>query len=652
MNPLKRTLAARTAVLTLLVAGATAQAQTLVECAENIAHFQAEVKEGVQAGPYDAEWESLRKHPDAPEWFRDAKLGIYFHWGVYAVPAFGSEWYPRNMFLKGNSVNKHHLATYGEPDEYGYERFVDQWKTPNFDAGEWAELFRRTGARFAGPVAEHHDGFSLWRSSVTPWNSVTKGPKRDLLGELTEALRDQGLKTIATFHHARNYYGHFDGMAKDYPKAMSDPEVAYLYGQMPQEDFHGLWLGKLKEVIDQYQPDIIWFDSWLDRIPESYRQQFAAYYLNQAASWGREVVIVRKQNDLPIEFTVLDHEKSRESKTSPRVWMTDDTISTGSWCYTRNLKIKSAAKVIHALIDTVAKNGVVLLNISPQADGTIPEDQREVLLAIGDWLDIHGEAIYATRPWNTFGEGPTVEPEGGFSDHAKFLKLEYSDKDIRYTQSKDGKTLYAFTLGWPGKEAVFSAVKVVAAGPEAKVELIGRPGAIPHHLTGDGRLAVRLPPLAESKRPSAHAYSFRIQGFELEAAPPQRVVPTIELKAEQALLNGEGINLETKASGQNIGFWDNPKETVHWLVNVPDAGAYTLAGTLAATEAGATLKVEIADQALTVQVPATGGWDQPKDLPMGSVTFPRPGVYHLALSPVPSNWRAVNLWKLALVRTP
>ena len=470
------------------------------------------------AQPYQPDWESLKKHADAPEWFRDAKLGIYFHWGVYAVPAFGSEWYPHSMFLKGNKVNKHHVETYGDPEKFGYDRFVDQWKTPKFDAKEWASLFRRAGARFAGPVAEHHDGFSLWNSKVTPWNAVGKGPKRDILGELAKAIRGEGMKFIATFHHARNFYGHFDGMKKDYPKAMADPDVAFLYGQMPVEKFHDLWFGKLKEVIDQYQPDIIWFDSWLDKIPESHRQKFAAYYLNEAAKWDREVVIVRKQNDLPIEFTVLDHEKSRESKSSPRVWMTDDTISTGSWCFTKSLKIKPTSKVIHALVDTVAKNGVVLLNISPKADGTIPDDQRKVLYELGDWMKTNGEAIYTTRPWETFGEGPTVEPKGGFKEHGKFLKLVYSAKDIRYTQSKDGKTVFAITLGWPEKEAILTAVKVASAGPAAKVELIGHAGAVKHSVNKDGRLVIHPPELPESKRPGQHAYSFKLTGFELVAA--------------------------------------------------------------------------------------------------------------------------------------
>jgi alpha-L-fucosidase len=470
------------------------------------------------AEEFQPAWESLARHEAAPEWLQDAKLGIYFHWGAYAVPAYGSEWYPRNMFLQGHNVNKHHIKTYGDPGEYGYDRFIDQWKTPHFDAAAWAALFKKAGARFAGPVAEHHDGFALWDSAVTPWNAVDKGPQRDLVGELAKAIRAEGMRFIATFHHARNHYGHFDGVEKNYPKAVKNAETAILYGQMPTAQFHDFWLTKLKEIVDQYEPDIIWFDSWLDRIPESYRQRFAAYYLNAAAKSGREVVIVRKQNDLPLSMSVLDHEKAREGKASENVWMTDDTISTGSWCYTSALQIKPARKVVHALVDTVAKNGVVLLNVSPLADGTIPDNQRQVLQTLGDWLRINGEAIYATRPWKAFGEGPTVEPGGGFRDHQKFLRLEYSSQDIRYTQSKDGSAVYAVTLGWPEGPTTLSRVKVLESGPGAKVELLGTSAPVAYEVDDRDRLVLQVPQLATPQRPGQFAYSFKLQGFKLDAA--------------------------------------------------------------------------------------------------------------------------------------
>ncbi|MCK4879732.1 MAG: alpha-L-fucosidase [Bacteroidales bacterium] len=413
---------------------------------------------------YAADWKSLSKHNASPEWFRDAKLGIYFHWGVYSVPAYGSEWYPRNMHFENHHIYRHHLETYGHPSEFGYHNFVPMFTAEHFDAEEWADLFQKAGARFAGPVAEHHDGFSMWNSEVTPWNVADMGPKRDITGELAQALKKRDMKLITTFHHSKqlqrfdstetgsrsegyelSHYPFFKGM----PPASDDEQLKYLYGNIPEEQWlEELWFGKLKEVIDQYQPDIIWFDYVLDQIPEAYRQKFSAYFLNEAEKWDKEVVIVRKQEDLPINYTVDDLEKSRKNQIGEEPWMTDETISKGSWCYTENLEIKGSADLLHVLIDIVSKNGVLLLNVSPKADGTIPHNQKKVLLDMGAWLDTYGESIYDTRPWYTFGEGPTKEPEGHFKHHQEFLKIKYSWKDVRYTTK--GDLIYATLLGWPG----------------------------------------------------------------------------------------------------------------------------------------------------------------------------------------------------------
>lgn len=412
------------------------------------------------AGPYTPDWNSLARHNEAPEWFKDAKFGIYFHWGVYSVPAFGDEWYPRNMHFEGSNEYKHHVATYGPPSQFGYHDFVPMFKAEHFNPNEWADLFKKAGARFAGPVAEHHDGFAMWASQVTPWNAGAMGPKRDITGELEKAIHGRGMKFITTFHHERNlqryadkpdekkfnnsHYPFIQGM----PPTSTDPKLQYLYGYIPEDKWlETIWFGKLKEVIDQYNPDIVWFDSWLDQIPEAYRQKFCAYYLNEASRKKQEVVIVRKQDDLPLSVSVDDLEKSRKNRLDSTPWMTDETISTGSWCYTDNIGYKPTEDLLHILIDIVSKNGVLLLNISPKADGTIPAEQKTALLTIGNWLTKNGESIYGTRAWYTYGEGPTKEPEGNFANHQQFAKIKYSAQDWRFTTK--GNAIYATMLGKP-----------------------------------------------------------------------------------------------------------------------------------------------------------------------------------------------------------
>ena len=481
---------------------------------------------------YTADWESLAQVNEEPEWFKDAKLGIYFHWGVYSVPAFGTEWYPRWMHFEDRIEYAHHLENYGHPSEFGYHDFVPMFKAEHFDAAQWAELFQKAGARFAGPVAEHHDGFSMWDSEITPWNAMDRGPGKDITGELAKELRKRDMKLITTFHHARNlqrfdtatyehisvlndmetstswasHYPCFEGMAP----SSDGPELKYLYGNMEEEQWlEEVWLGKINEVVDKYHPDIIWFDGWLDSIPESYRMRMAADYYNKAEARNQEAVIVRKQNDLPLEMSVDDHEKTRMNHIGEKYWMTDETISTGSWSYTSDLRIKSAVEVLHVLIDITSKNGVLMLNVSPRADGIIPEDQQQVLLELGEWLSPNGEAIYGTRPWYTFGEGPTKEPESDSWNRDAFLKLRYSKEDFRFT-TKNG-TIYAIQLGIPGSgEEIllesFASSVLPAAVEISEVTVLGSGEQIEWRLEPGG---LRLKAPAEKVNDNAIVYKIK-----------------------------------------------------------------------------------------------------------------------------------------------
>ncbi len=466
-------------------------------------------------GPYAPDWTSLRHHDAAPDWFRDAKYGIYMHWGVYAVPAFGSEWYPRNMHIKENPEYRHHVDTYGDPSEFGYHDFVPMFTAEQFDPDEWAALFARSGAQYAGLVAEHHDGFALWDSALTPWNAADRGPKRDITGELAKAVRAHGMRFVATFHHARNnqhlenhngvleWDGHYPRV-EGWPTVSEDPELRMLYGNLPRNAFLDLWLGKLKEVIDAYQPDLIWFDSWLDEIPETYQTAFLAHYLNRAAEWNKSVVVTCKQRDLPLDVAVEDFEKGRAADITEQPFLTDDTISFGSWCHTENLRIKPLEQVVHDFIDIVSKNGQLLLNISPTAKGVIPEDQRGVLLGLGRWLERNGEAIYGTRPFFRYGEGPTEMRKAGH-----FVgTVHYTPEDIRFTRK--GDTVYAIALGAPGGQVVMDSL-AAAELPDAEVaavRVLGWDGAV----TWEHRkraLCVEVPEGAADPVATAFAIEFK-----------------------------------------------------------------------------------------------------------------------------------------------
>jgi len=499
-------------VLSVLLVALTCTVDQLVAKDPRIDQQLAQIDRVNTNGKWRADWDSLTKH-EIPEWFRDAKLGIYAHWGVYSVPAFGNEWYPRNMYRKNSSTFKHHIKTYGGPEKFGYKDFLPRFKAKKFDAEAWAEIYASAGAKFAGPVAEHHDGVSMWASKVNRWNVAGMGPKRDITKELVEALRKRDIKIIASFHHAFNIQGYYTrGEGWD----TSDPAYTDLYGQFEDKTLaHDRWLIKLKEVIDAYRPDQIWFDFGLKKIPDEYKQRMAAYYYNHEAKWGKPVIITRKGTHLPEGVGVLDIERGKMSGMGKELWQTDDSVATNSWCHVNGLKLKPSVELVHELIDVVSKNGVLLLNVAPTADGQIPDDQRKQLLALGNWLKINGEAIYATRPWKFHGEGPNLFDRGRGLGKIAQQQVGFVADDIRYTQSKCYKYLYAIALGLPKDSLTLKAVKINDSGPSASVTLLGR-GKLDFTVNDRKQLVIDTAGISASNAPCPFAYSFKLSGFELD----------------------------------------------------------------------------------------------------------------------------------------
>lgn len=442
----------------------------------------------MEEGEFTADWESLAKVNESPEWFADSKLGIYFHWGPYVVPEYSSEWYPRNMYVKGSDAFDFHKKTFGDQKDYNYHDFIPQFTAEKFNAEEIADLMQRAGAKWGGPVAQHHDGFAMWDSEVNKWNASAMGPKRDVTGEMTKALRDRGMKVITSFHHARNLQRNkadeksWDAWSSHFPynpewaTGSEDPDLRWLYGNVPAEEWYPYWLDQLEEVIDKYDPDIIWFDVWLNMIPEQYRQDFCAYYLNHAKKEGKEVVIAHKKDDLPLDVSILDIEQGGKKDVSERVWLTDITLSDQSWSYVKGQTYKDPALVLRNFIDVVSKNGVVLLNISPRADGSIPAEQVAVLEKMGAWLKEYGEAIYNTRPRSEYGFGSAKVADNKYGGQT--ATIQYGAGDIRFTEAKDHSAIYAIFLGKPEKGATIElkslhSIAFPPATPVKRVTVLG-----------------------------------------------------------------------------------------------------------------------------------------------------------------------------------
>ena len=466
-----------------------------------------------QLPAYQPTWQSLKQY-EVPQWFRDAKFGIFIHWGVYSVPAFGNEWYPREMYLKDSKIYKHHVETYGTKDKFGYKDFIPMFKAEKFNAEKWIELFKKSGAKYIVPVAEHHDGFAMYNSALTRWNSYLMGPKRDVIGELEKASHKAGLKFGVSSHRIEHWW--FLGGGRNFNSDVSDSAFADFYGPatntdgtkdnedrkpMPPE-FMNDWLMRDIELVNKYRPDLVWFDWWIgQKEMEPYRKSFAAFYYNNARQWNKEVVLNYKHDAYPDSAAVLDIERGKLSGIRALAWQTDDAIGNKSWGFTNDNDFKTQQYVITNLIDIVSKNGNLLLNIGPRSDGTISDEETKVLIGTGKWLAINGEAIYATRPWKLYGEGPTESASGEFK-----VQKPFTSKDVRFTTH--GDTLYAMTLALPAPNESISISALSLQSNNGIIEdvrLIGGKEKLNWSQTKDS-LTINAP----KSYPADHAAAFRI----------------------------------------------------------------------------------------------------------------------------------------------
>ncbi|UYB53480.1 alpha-L-fucosidase [Xanthomonas sp. AM6] len=482
------------------------------------ARLVREAAAGARKGPFRPDWASLKNYR-SPGWYDNAKFGIFIHWGVFSVPAFGNEWYSRNMYQPDSKESKdyaHHREKYGPQATFGYKDLIPLFTAPKFDPQGWARLFRDAGARYVVPVAEHHDGFAMYDSRLSEWTAAKMGPKRDVIGELSKAIRAEGLHFGLSSHRAEHNW-FFDG-GRTFESDVNDPRYAGLYGpaqiRLRGKDDADVandwtpvsqawlddWLARTTELVDRYDPELIYFDWWIAHPTfRSTLPTMLAYYYNHGAARGDGVVVNYKLGAFPDGAGTLDIERGQLTGIHPTHWQTDTSVSNASWGYVENDTYKTPTFIVHMLVDVVSKNGNLMLNIGPRADGSIPDTERDILLSIGKWLKTNGEAIYDSQPWRTYGEGPTEVVGGTFQDTKT---KPYTAEDFRFTTGHGA--LYAIELGWPaGGKAVIRSLT-----PEDGVRgvtLLATGRKVPFEQRADG-LHLTLP----AKPAGEHAYVFRI----------------------------------------------------------------------------------------------------------------------------------------------
>ena len=463
----------------------------------------------------------------------DAKFGIYAHWGLYSVPAYGNEWYGRRMYEKDSDIHRHHVETYGDPSEFGNKDFVPLFKAENYDPDEWADIIEASGARYAGFAVVHHDGYCLWDSDHTRWNSMDTGPERDLYGELVQSLRKkEGMKVIATFHHIRtfNWYLPYkirffepidqelrqEYLSEDWD--IFDPAYADLYWNQEtgiEEDFIKEWNNKVTEVIGKYQPDVIWFDGgqFQDSVNERMVMDLLSHYYNKETEWNKEVEILNKlpvsmKFNFPEKVGMKTFEEGRDRGAEVKgSWVDDMKISHFSWGYVEGQTYKDPNVIIDGLIDRVSRGGGLVVSLCPKADGTISQEQQDVLREIGGWLKINGDAIYGTRKWKIQSEGDE-EKLITRGSHPKWEFDLCDETDVRFT--KKGNALYAMVLGIPeGDQIVIKSLgtgtKISTKGIKS-ISLLGSDEKISWERNGRG-LTIQDP----SNLPSEYALAFKIE---------------------------------------------------------------------------------------------------------------------------------------------
>ena len=625
----------------------------------------------VAEGPFKPTDASLQQY-QCPEWFRDAKLGIWSHWGPVAAPGgFGGNWYARQIYVQGTREYVHHLQTYGHPSKFGYKDVIELWKADQFDPDRLMDLYVKAGAKYFVSMGAHHDNFDLWNSKYQEWNAVNHGPHKDIVGLWRDAARKRGLRFGVSEHFARSYNwmqrshgsdtnGPFAGVPYD----GTDPKYARLYGPPHGDTSAGYpthppatwtreWFNRMQDLVTSYQPDLVYSDGGIPfgEVGRSFMADF--YNRNLKAHGGKleAVYNIKKGRDCGeyVEGTaVQDEENSVLAGIKDQPWQTDASI--GTWFFVPDLEPKwrrTGPDIIVMLADIVAKNGNLLLNIPQRGDGTMDAEAEQILADLAAWMQVNGEAIFATRPWKILGEGPALSAKSRGIKRA----TDYSAEDIRFTSSKDGATLYAIALGWPADGKLVVRSLATAAGQISEVSLLGHSGKLDWRQNSSG-LEVTLP----GKKPCAIDCVLKILAGDLQPVPgvddnavAAEASGRMLLPAAKARIHGVTPKYEHSGAKDQIGYWSGAADFVSWNIKVTKPGIYAVAAAYSCTMSGSAFTIEAGGQKLSGASTTTGAWDSYRTDSLGTLKFDKPGSYELAVKPKsPPKWNSIGLKAVTL----
>jgi len=631
----------------------------------------------VADGPFKPSMDSLKQY-QCPEWFRDAKFGIWAHWGPQAVPMDG-DWYARGMYEPGNKHYKYHLAHYGHPSEFGYKDIIPLWKAEKWDPDRLMQLYQKAGAKYFVSMGTHHDNFFLWNSKLHNWNAVNMGPKRDVVGDWQKAAQKYGLKFGVSEHLGASFtwFQSSHRADKTGPKAGvpydgADPKWQDLYhfpAESGDKDWYSKnpkwqqqWYSEIQELVDNYHPDLLYTDggvpfgneAGLSMIAHLYNSSAArngghlalaspkaidqTLYNSNAARHGGHAEVVYNCKQKSEGRWVEDLERGIMRKIDPYSWQTDTSI--GDWYYNRNWKFRPVSWVIHMLVDNVSKNGNLLLNVVQRPDGSLDPEVEEMLQQLAQWNAIHGEAIFGTRPWLVYGESSVKVKGGNFGEDYK-----YNAREIRFTTK--GATLYAIALGWPADGKLVVKSLAAPAGKISTVRLLGYNRKVDWQQTAEG-LVVTLP----AQKVSEYTCALKIVGTDLKPVGLPQAATTIRseangsymLGADAVELHGNQIKQETQGSQPNIGFWDKADEWVSWKVKFPKAGTYKVSASAASPNGDVEFIVESASYQIPAKTTQTGSWAEFRETDIGQLKIEQSGDQTIKVRPKDAaSWKAINL---------